>query len=95
MMKPKFAFWGIAFVLALSSCKKEEPKPDPLPPETQTGKMIMACKVNSQNWVVDESKVFPNKPFIVTYDSNKKTLFLLVYNLKPIHIFISILRIYP
>jgi len=81
MLKPKSVFWSIAILLAFSSCKKkEEPKPALLPAETQTGKMIAACRVNNQNWVVDESKVFPNKPFIVTYDSNKKSLFLLVYN---------------
>jgi hypothetical protein len=38
MMKPKFVFWSIAFVLALSSCKKEEPQPEPLPPETKQEK---------------------------------------------------------
>ncbi len=52
MMKPKFAFWGIAFVLALSSCQscKKQVEPD-LPPETQTGAGTFGCKVNGKVWL--------------------------------------------
>lgn len=84
MLKTRSILWSIAFTLALSSCsscKKEEPQPDPLPPESQSGRMIVACRINNKSWVVDQSKTFPNKPILVDYDSSTKDFSIIVFKL--------------
>jgi hypothetical protein len=56
MKLPKLSFPFILLFIAFvfSQCKKEPVSPntdDGLPPATQTGANIFACKVNGQNWI--------------------------------------------
>jgi hypothetical protein len=68
--KLSFPFILLFIAFVFSQCKKEPVNPntdDGLPPATQTGANIFACKVNGQNWISGKSS--PDLGVSITSDT--------------------------
>lgn len=60
-MKSLLKCLPLLILLALFSCKKENPNPEKLPPATQQGKNTFGCYINGEVWVPYAPTLFDRK----------------------------------